>query len=516
VLGGLGGTQVALPGRVIDLIVQPAAESGRRRVRVESERYAASFGDRLVLLADTLVGIAVVVTAFLLVWTRPGRMTWGFFLYSVWFNPGQTFAYYALLTSPLAVLAQGALEAIAQAVGYGGLIVFALCFPANVTDPRWAGFRWSIGLLGATLGLLHLASYGALVGVPSETIASIAFGAGFGVDALVLAILFSRRRTLPPRDRQRIAWVIAGCAIGLPAFIAAEMAQSTSLSRDVIPLLDSEQMIGLLYLLNATLTFFVAQAVWRTRVVSVGIPLRRGTIVMLLALTVAIPFVALHEMLEHLQEALDQPEWVWALVIAPMALLALNRLHELGVELADRLFNRRFHSAQRQFREAGQRLERAVSEAEIERVLVDVPITALSLASAALFRKHADGLRLSTHSEKFNVAAWRDLADERASFALRALETGTAVRVPVAPSDADASVDEPCIAIPVVSNVLGRIAVVLYGSHRNGSDIDEDERELLSALAASAVEGYVLVELARLRRETAELRARLPALELPS
>ena len=514
VLGGLGGPRVALPGRVIDLIVQSAG-GGSKRVTLEARRYAASFGDRLVLLADTLVGIAVVVTAFLLVWTRPARMTWGFFLYSIWFNPGQTFAYYALLTFPPAVLAQGALEAMAQAGAYGGLLVFALCFPAEAIDPRWVGFRWAIALIAGALGLLQLASYGALLGVPSDMIALIAFVAGFGVDALVLAILFERRRTLPPRDRQRIVWVIAGCAIGIPAFIVAEIAQSTSLSRHFIPLLNSGQIIGVLYLLNAALTYFVAQAVWRRRVVSVGIPLRRGTVLMLLGLAVAIPFVELHDMLEHLEEALDQPEWVWALVIAPMALLALNRLHELAVELADRLFNRRFHSARRQLQEAGQRLERAVSEADIERVLVNAPISALSVASAALFRRQADQLQLHAHSESFNVAAWRDPLPDGGSFALRALETGVAVRVPYA-ADADCSVDEPCIAIPVGSSALGQIAVVLYGSHENGNDIDADECELLSTLATHAVEGYLLVEVARLRRETVELRARLTALELPT
>src|SRR3954468_5240516 len=110
-VGGLGGTQGGSPGRATDLIGRPR-DGGVRRVHLEAARYEQAWETHLILLAATLVGIAVVVTAFLLVWTRPGRMTWGFFLYSIWFNPGQTFAYYALLTSPVAVLAQGVLEAL--------------------------------------------------------------------------------------------------------------------------------------------------------------------------------------------------------------------------------------------------------------------------------------------------------------------------------------------------------------------------------------------------------------------
>jgi hypothetical protein len=514
-VGGLAGTQVALPNRAIDLVVEPR-NGGVRRVHLEAARYTQAWEDRLILLADTLVGIAVVVTACLLVWTRPGRMTWGFFLYSIWFNPGQTFAYYALLTSPVAVLAQGMLEALAQGAGYAGLIVFALCFPAETIDPRWNRFRWIVGVVAGILASLHAASFGALLGVPSETIASIAFAAGFGVYALVLVILVSRRRALPPRERQRMLWVIAGCAIGLPAFIAAEIGQSTSLYRNLVPVLHTGQVIGLLYLLNSALTFFVAQAVWRERVVSVAIPLRRGTILTLLTLAVAIPLVELHDMLEHLQEALQPPQWVWGLVVAPVALLALHRLHALAVDLADRLFNRRFHAASRQLCEAGMRVERAVGDSEIDRVLVNAPVDALDLESAALFRSEGSGIVLRAHAGNINQAVWGDSIADSAGFGMRALQAATVVRAPHDEGNADASVDQPCIAVPVVSRPLGPIAVVLYGAHANGNDIDDDECELLSKLADRAAAGYVYVEVARLRRETSELRGRLAALELPT
>jgi hypothetical protein len=88
VLGGLGGKQVVLPGREIELVIKQTDGGATRVVRMEAARPTYGWGDRLVLLADTIVAIIVIVAAFRLVWVHPGKITWGFFLYAIWFNPG--------------------------------------------------------------------------------------------------------------------------------------------------------------------------------------------------------------------------------------------------------------------------------------------------------------------------------------------------------------------------------------------------------------------------------------------
>jgi hypothetical protein len=502
-LGGLGGTQAALPGRAIDVVFKNQG-GATRTAHLEAARYNASLSQRLVLLFDTLIGIGVVTTAFMLVWSKPGSMTWGFFLYSIWFNPGQTFAYYAVLPSPTAVILQGVLEAAAQGAGFAGLVVFALSFPSEATTQRWQRYRRPVLGLAAVMTLLMVATLGSLFGVPSERTASVAYAAALAVTVGVLAILIVRRRTLPPRDRQRMSWVIAGCAIGIPAFIAAEIVQSTAWSQRLFPGLDTE-LAGLLYLLNTALIYFVAEAVWRKRVVSVTIPLRRGTILVLLGLVVAVPFVTLHEMLEHVQEALDQPEWIWALVIAPIALLALHHLHGLAVDFADRVFNRRFHVARRQLLGAGSLMERVASEADIDRLLTTAPTQALELTSATLYRKQGQALVAAATTQAQGNP--RPLTPERAALAERALDTRTFVRLPWRATVLDDNADDPCVAIPVANAVSAPMAVVLYGPHQSGSDIDVDECQMLMELANRAALGYLQVELARLRREVAELRA---------
>ena len=97
VLGGFGGLQYTLPGQQLDLTTLPLRGGPPRNAHLEATLAPLSWSAKLVLLADTVVGVLFVVSAFYLVWTRPSGMTWGFFLYAIWFNPGQSYAYYAFL-----------------------------------------------------------------------------------------------------------------------------------------------------------------------------------------------------------------------------------------------------------------------------------------------------------------------------------------------------------------------------------------------------------------------------------
>lgn len=520
VLGGLGGGQVVLPARVIELVIQPVAGGPSRLVRLQAAPIGQGWVESLVLLADTIVGIIVILAAFRLVWTRPERMTWGFFLYAIWFNPGQTYGYYALLQRwPLAVFAQEICEALAHGAGYAGLLIFALRFPTDARDPQWRRFEWIAPLLAALITSLLLVSFTSAFGIPTEKVTSAAFLAGYAVDAAVLLIVLRRRRTLPPQDRQRMLWVIWGCALGLPAFIFAEIAQSTSLSRHVLGLSPSQVVIGLLYLLNGVLAYFVSVAVLRRRVINVSIPLRYGTILTALTLAVGIPIVNLHEILSHYQESLRLPEWVWLLVVAPIALVLLQRLHEIGVELVDRVLNRRFHAARRRLKDTGVAMLRAHSFAEIDRLLVDAPMEALNLSSSAVFRQQDNMFRLREHSSAWSASALRELRPERDAAVLRSIEIAVPVRLPRDGWDSPGLATElyaPCLAVPVCSDALGSVAIALFGPHENGNDIDEDECEMLTELAARAAAGYERVAFVVLRQEVVELKDRLATLQLPT
>src|SRR5215468_2557916 len=204
VLGGLGGRQIVLPGSEIELVIRRADGEGTRLVRLKPVRTVRGWGDRLVLLADTAVAIIVILMAFRLVWVRPGKATWGFFLYAIWFNPGQTYAYYALLQQwPVAIFVQEIFEALAHGAGFAGLLIFALHFPSDAPSRPWNRFDWIAPVLGGVVALLWVATFANAFGVGTETLTQVAFLSGYAVAAAVLLILLKRRRSLPAQDQQR-------------------------------------------------------------------------------------------------------------------------------------------------------------------------------------------------------------------------------------------------------------------------------------------------------------------------
>ena len=78
-----------------------------REVKLIAEPRPANRLLDIVIVLDTIAGVLVVLGAAWLVWTRPGLMTWGFFVYVIQFNPGEAFQFWAWLQLwPWALLAQ--------------------------------------------------------------------------------------------------------------------------------------------------------------------------------------------------------------------------------------------------------------------------------------------------------------------------------------------------------------------------------------------------------------------------
>ncbi|HXN99243.1 MAG TPA: hypothetical protein VN881_09230 [Candidatus Acidoferrales bacterium] len=517
VLGGLGGTQFVLPQRQITLTIDPRSGAPPKTVNLGSVPAPLNAAARVVLFADTVVGAVVIIIAFWLVWTRPGWMTWGLFLYVIWINPGQSFTYYALLQPwPLAVLVQEFAEALAQGAAFAGFVIFALRFPNDRTEPRWRKVQWLVPFLAVAIFVLTLLSFFNMFGFPTERITEITFLTGLAVDAAVLLILLERRRTLPPQEEKRMRWVIWGCAIGLPTFILAELLQSSDLMLHLFGFSPSQAFIGLLYLPNGVLAYLASQAVWQRRVVSVSIPLRHGTVLLVLTLALGVPIFQIHEKLTQVEEGFRLPAWVWALVIAPVVLLLLNRLHELAVELVDHVFNRQFHAIKRQLKDASEGISRAQTLLEIDRLLVENSVQALCLSSGAVFRNEGNVFRRTHHTKGWHASMKSELHPQSDAAALRSLELGAPVRLTPDTwnsSDFPTGMDAPCLSLPVRSEIPEATAIVLLGPHETGNDIDADEREMLDHLAVQAAAAYERVVTTLLRQEVAQLKSQLAAVQ---
>jgi hypothetical protein len=504
-LGGMGGQQLVWPGRVLQLQVIPADGGAPRAVEVAAERYKTKWPDRTALFLNETIATLFILAAAWLVWTRPGAMTWGFFLYAIWFNSGQDFVFYAFLQGrPRLLLAQEAVGAVAEGVGYAGFLLFVLQAPSDRADPHWRNWRLALPLVALVSIALQLLSYANVLGMPSETMSRASFLFGFAVDAAAILALLYKRRGQPPQEYQRLHWILWGCVIGLPAFILAALLQSTTVWRLIPGVTEAPpDLIAALYLLHGAMAWFVFEAVRRPRVVNVSIPLRRITV---FGLMLSVPALFVHQQIEPLNEWLHLPNWGF-FALGVLLLFLIGRAHEIGVEFADHVFNRAFRREVIALRGFSEEVLNAASLEAVEAILVGAPLRTLDLASAAVFRR--DGAVF----QRCIAHGWPSEAAERLNIDDPALVLAEdAAPLTINPEDAarlglPTGLAAPTLATPVADR-LACHAIVLYGPHATGADLSPDERKMLARLAGAAALAYRHIGTQQLREQIAELQAR--------
>ncbi len=503
-----GGVTYVMPGREATLVASTAQRSGRE-VKLKAEPRPTNRLLDIVIVLATIAGVLVVLGAAWLVWTRPGPMTWGFFIYVIQFNPGQAFQFWAWLQLwPRALLAQNVIFLMMQAAAYTGLLLFALRAPVDRTEGGWRIIERALPALGIVFLGVALLSMGTIFGYPAEIWTRGMLLIGFAVSAAALVILIGRRRDLSPRDYQRIRWVIWGCLIGLPAYLLAQLSQETSLFGEFIGSGQSaEEAAGALFLINGILCLFVVEAVRRQTVVNVWIPLRRATA---FGLLLSVPVLFLHKQIEAIDEYIHMPYWAWVVVASALVYL-IARGHDFATELMNRLFDRKFIRAERHLGEVGETIQNSPSLDEIDRLLVNEPMNTLRLASAALFREES-GIFCRSLS-----AGW-DMDHTDTLTSNHPLLSARFERTPYTPGSVDAAhislaelpndLERPVLVVPV-GNARRCYALVLYGGHDIGTDLDAGERRLLGELARDAEIAYAQVESDTLRQRIAVLENEL-------
>ena len=521
-LATLGGLQLVGRQQHADLAVAATADKPARQIAIDAEARPFTWWVAAILPLDQLAAIAVILAAAWLVWTRPGRMTWGFFIYIIWFNPGQSFEFYAVLQRwPALLLAQTLAAAIAQGAGFSGLLQFALRVPQDSLAPRWRPIERALPLLAIGLAMLMVVSIANVFGYPTEMLIRASILSGFAVAAGALAILLARRQELPPADYQRLRWVIWGCLIGLPSLTLANIAQETSLLLDIWGNASPpDEMWDMVRLINGVLCLFVFEAVRRPLVVSVAVPLRRVTI---LGILLSAPTLLLHRQFDHVSESVREsvslPNWMW-LVIASFALFVFSRLHEFATHHANRFFNR---PVARAGRGLGQAISRAQDFASIEIQLVDEVCKTLSLASASIFRKDGAVFRRTASAGAWDAQDVKTLEpDDQLLRSLGALRPFDVTAVLAERNHFPAGLARPVFVVPV-ANWFDCYAVALYGAHASGNDLNEDERATLTELAELAGAVWTKLDLGLLRQrikdlegELSSIAAKLTALPNPS
>ena len=511
IFGGMGGLAYVQHGTVIHLPV-----TGRDKPVTLAAMDAPLDGlAKVLLLFDECVAVFVLYRAFNLAWTRMDAMTTGFFLYVMWFNPGQYFYFYALL-QPHAklVLLQEAFQAIAQGAGYAGFLIFALRFPHNRTEPQFQNLeKLAIGL-GAVLTLLQLLSFANVFGHGTEQITRAAIGGGYAVACYGFYIVWRRTKLQAPIDFQRMRWVLWGCALGIPAFVFADSNEATSLWARYVwnwhiwaKWSPPESMFEFAFLISGVFAILICEAIRRPRIVNVSIALRS-----FFAVAVAVGASGLLEKFLgdwlSAKQASSVGQWpTWAAVTFVGALAS----HK-GVDWSRELISGRLHQAIEQLRKAGAAAAGANAVEDVDAALANAAVEAFDLTFAAVLRQSGEDFCLVYPPDYDAVArplislTVDQLADLRIG---RVVQLGTHK-----PISADIALSTPTLAVPVIAGPRLE-AVVLYGPHKTGADIDSLEAEALKNFAQETAVGYETARMTALEAEVTALRQQLAGKQAP-
>ena len=524
VLGGMGGRQFVRPDlSEVRLCVYPETgdPSSASLVTYPAKAAPLDILGRVTLVLDQIFGVLFILSTAWLVWRRPDVMSWGFFLYAVWFNPGQYYALYSELQRwPRVLLVQEVLQALFQAAGYCGFVLFALRFPHNRIDRRWRYVEPLLPLVGLIMAVLQLWSFAALLGLRTEMVTRASYLAGVLIDALVIAILLVRRFTIEePADRQRTRWVFWGCLIGLTGFLFADSNASTEMWDWLWD--PSEATLYALYLTNAVLPVAVFYAIIRHRVINVTFVLSRKFVRPFLWFVIGIIIVQFHAHGEHALRELRQfsagnnvilSALVVSLVFTAAVLLKLviDVVHEGLCDVIEHLFFRSLSDAEARLHVVGLDLKKAADWQTIDDTVVRESTAILSLASAALFRRSEDDgpFRRTAVAVGWPPGTLEQLpADDPIAAGFRTQDPPSPLRIT---ENSHLAAGFPRdLAFPSYAMAIGSgselAAICFFGAHNDGDDINEDELKMLSDLIANAASAYEHVEMRKMRERLSEL-----------
>jgi len=430
------------------------------------------------------------IVAFLLVFVRPSIMSWSFYVFAVgYFGTSPAFMYWSHVLSPAEYLVLTfVLSTLLGAWSVLPLLPFVLRFPngdvfgwRRRVDP----FVWVLLALSYVLYVIEWRAYSVSQDVPAWDIvpSTVIPLAAFAFAGLILAKNFA---TATPADRQRFAFVALGTLISFVAYAIYFVPG--------VPFAVG-QVVGFAVVL---MPVCIAYAVFRLRVLDVNFVLNRALVYGVISLGV-IAFVSILDWFFSRAVAIGRLA-IGLELLATIAIgFLLDRINRAVEGLVEAIFFRKRRLAERHLRRAAAALPYATDEAAIIDGLVQIPVDALELAAAALYRRAAAGTRFEGVGTARQTAV-APLGFDANDLLVRMLLADEKI---VWLDDLRAHLDAEnagiyTLAVPVtVRHEL--VSFTLYGAHANGAQLDPDEVELLEELAREAARAYDHVEAERAR-----------------
>ena len=444
------------------------------------------------------------VVAFMLVYFRPGAMTWMFYLFAVgYFATKPSIAFWDSLPYPAYLSLVAVLATLFGNFAALPLVQFVLRFPDDDVRDGWRK-RLNVVLWVYVAGAYALYVYnwialtatGHDIAALQDTLNTYLPLSAFAISA---AILVKKFKIAAPEVRQRMTWLVAGLML---SFIAYGVFFIPAVPPNLAVIIGYAAVL---------MPISVAYAVLQYRVIDVNFVLNRAIVYGVLTLLVAALVSLLDWIVGKVLGGVHLQTSVEALITVGLG-FALNRLHRTFESWVDRFLFWKRHRAEQYIRRVAAALPFATTDAAVTDGLVYEPVETLDLAGAALYRRAGES------SDFEFVAAWRaspmagkfEVDDNLVRF-LKAEEK------PVWLSELGTRTEDRTGVFVLAVPILVRhqvIAFTLYASHRNGAQLDRDELHMLEDLAIDAARAYDHVEAVRTREEMQELRRKLDRLDV--
>lgn len=482
------------------------------RTRVVTLQMAApvkSYADIASYLKRPIAALLCLLSGAL-VFLRPQRATWAFFLYalgSALYNCNQYWPYPWEFVY-LAVDNLGGLTCAA-------LLYFAVAFLHDERRP-WHGAIVTAAVAISAAFFLAVAAFAVTWGVTGERYAGLeAISSAHTIWILIetlgtLAILVEALITGRRSRRQRISWVVAGIAYAVifqtlvPTFFDLSLFGVENVGRFVLYTLDvlSPLAVGVA----------VTYAMMQYRVVDVRFAFSRALVYAVTTTALVAIFALVEWAASRLFEGTNV-EMYAGIVAALLVAFTMNAFHRRVDYVLDVLFFQRERRAAEHIAHLAAALQYADDEATVVRFIVEEPAEWLDLASAAVLLPADDGT--------FRVAASVGWERPGAAAITRADPIVPQLRASSAPlalhelrwhtEGMPSGVAEALFALPIKARA-DLFGIVLYGGHANGATINGDERKLLTTLVSSAASAFDHIEAARAREEIQRLSTEVQVL----
>jgi hypothetical protein len=496
------------PGLHITVPVERSRPDGTVRTVIVSMTAGAApvnatMLERWLTVLEFVTYLAFIGVGATLVYLRPSPMTWWLWAYCLSWVPIEWIqAQYALLPSGAFTALFLILNALFAGAATLPLLPFLLRFPHD----RLGGWRarWR-GPIVATLvagyayytGLAFWRLSDRLSRPQIDFLDAAPASALFMIASVMLLVTFWRSEG---NEKPRLRWAVFGMLFSF-------FAMCVSYAPVEKPLWIKE--LGAT--LSVTMPLSIAYATLRHRLLDVRFVVNNAVVVGAIA-TLLIAIISLIDFaMSHLVADYHLTLGIEAAITIGLG-FALDRLHRTMRRAAERVFFRSRLIATDRLRRVRGALVYASRDETIESSLVDEPTDALSLASAALFRRGAQGGYERTHALGWDGATLERLDDDDAlvrtlRFERQALDPHEVWSAPEGVPLAGAS---PVLAVPLFARETLE-GLVLYGAHRDETEIDPGEIELLSSLCEAAAAAFDHVAFERSQQTISELRSLLAA-----